>query len=131
MDRYPYITQPPWAKWLQRSLYTLRYLCTGAAGWMAVYVTEVTSLHVAGWVMMGASVLALVGVATRYFHVELSALWFLCAGLVLAVYAIFGEGAWTTGTLVGALLPDLAARLLSLSLIARRARSAGANEGGQ
>lgn len=124
MDRRPYIETPPWARWVQRVLYVAAYALFIVAGYAAVASLGFPA-HEAGYVIMGASALAILGVLTRLYHVELIALWPLIAGLAVCVVWLVlpAQGAVLTGWLVGAYIPFLAARLLALNLIANDARA--------
>lgn len=117
-----YIAKPRWARVCQRLLFLGRYLMLAGAGVLAVY-QEGNALHLVGWTLVCGSFLAMVGVFTGRFHLELVPIWFIIAALVLAAGVLFGSERYTSGILVLALVPALAERLLHLSLVASRARS--------
>lgn len=123
VDSVAYIQRPAWARWLQRILYVGAYALFGVAGWAAVEALGFPA-HEAGYVAMGASVLAIVGVITRYYQLELVALWPLISSMAVWVVwlVIPPQNAILTGFLVGAYIPFLAARLLALNLLANKAR---------
>jgi hypothetical protein len=123
VDSTAYIKEPPWARWLQMVLYILLYVCMGVAGFAAV--TQLGSpAHEAGYAMMAGALFCLVGVTTRFYHLELVGLWPLLTGLAFCVVwlVIPPQNAILTGWLVGGFMPGLAARLLVLNLLANKAR---------
>jgi hypothetical protein len=118
-----YIQRPAWAKWLQRAIYVLAYGLFGVAGWAAVGTLGFPARET-GYLAMAASALAIVGVVTRLYQLELIALWPLITSMAIWVVwlVIPPQSAVLTGWLVAAYIPFLAARLLNLNLIARKAR---------
>lgn len=123
VDSVAYIQRPAWARWLQRIIYVAGYTLFGVAGWAAVDSLGFPA-HEAGYVAIGASVLAIVGVVTRFYHLELVALWPLITSMAIWVVWLMlpAQGAILTGWLIGAYIPFLAARLLALNLLANKAR---------
>lgn len=123
MDRRPYIEKPPWAKHVQRILYVARYMLTGVAGLMTIVALGHEPIaREGGWVLIAGSLIAIGGVVTRRYHFELIALWPVIGGLGALILWLVLNDAQVVGWLVGALIPDLAARLLALNLIANDAR---------
>lgn len=120
-----YIVLPAWAKWTQRLFFVAGYLLTGVAGYAATAGLGFPA-HEAGYVMMGASALAIVGVTTRLYHLELIALWPLLSGILICVVWLMlpAQGAVLTGWLVAAYAALLAPRVLALNLLATAARRA-------
>ena len=119
----PYIITPKWARVLQRIFFSARYTLLGAAGLVAA-LNDMRQIKVIGWVLILAAFVALLGVSTRRFQLELVPIWFLLAGLTWAAGYLFTTGRPTSGVLVLALVPALAERLLHLVLVANRARRA-------
>lgn len=117
----PYIITPRWARIVQRFLFSCRYLLLGAAGTVAAFQPGFT-YHLIGATLIIGSWIALIGVATGRFHLELIPIWFLLAALAWASGILFTAGRPTSGVLVLALVPALAERLLHLLLVASRAR---------
>lgn len=122
MDRAPYILRPPWARLLQALFYVLAYLATGWAGLAAAFLIREWPAQQAGWVLASASVLAITGILTRLYNVELIALWPVLAGLGGCVIWLLMNDAVLTVPLVGGLMPWIALRILVLSLVARDAK---------
>ena len=120
----PYIRQPRWAKLVQRFLYVVRYVLTGTAGILAVTRLDSATMDFVGWSLIVFSLVAIAGVISDHFQFELVSLWFVAGALFVASVWLMSVGSTTTGLLVLALVPDLSARLLTLGLIARRARKA-------
>lgn len=78
----------------------------------------------AGYPIMFGAGLSLFGVMTRYYQVEAIGLWPTITGLwaVVLWLQLPEQGATLTGWLVAGFTPMLAARLLVLNLLARKAR---------
>lgn len=123
VDSVAYIDRPAWARWLQRILLISGYLLMGVAGYASVTQLNFPARE-AGYVMMAASALAIVGVVTRFYNLELVALWPLVTSIAVVVIwlVIPPQSAILTGWLVAAYIPTLAARLLALNLLANKAR---------
>lgn len=119
----PYILSPRWARIAQRVLYCVRYVLLVCSGWVALSIATSGRLHAVGATLVLAGLVALFGVLTRRFQFELVSLWFILAALVGAVLILVTASLYTSTLLVAALIPGLAARLLYLSLLARRARA--------
>lgn len=126
MDRHPYITQPPWARWAEASFYAAAYLFTGVTGVMAIARVAEWPAQQAGWVLLAGSLLAVVGVLTRLYNLELIALWPLVSGYAAIIIWMLLNDAVIGTWIVGALIPWLALRILTLTLVARRARTLNA-----
>lgn len=122
VNQRAYISLPAWAKYLERALYVLCYALFGVAGY-AASTLDFPANH-AGYVIMACCALALGGVVTGFYQLELIALWpIISAFLVIVVWLQLPEqDAVLTGWLVGAYVPLLGVRLLVLNLLARRAR---------
>lgn len=118
----PYITRPPWARTLQRVLYSIRYILIVCSGLVAVNIGSTARLTIMGGTLCTFGVIALAGVLTRRFQLELISLWFIIAALMGAVLILVSSGLYTSSLLVASLIPGLCARLLYLTLLARRAR---------
>lgn len=118
----PYILSPSWARIVQRVLYAARYVLLVGAGYIAWNIAESGRLHVIGAALVLFGLVALFGVLSRRFQFELVALWFVIAALLGAVLILVTASLYTSSLLVAALIPGLAARLLYLTLLARRAR---------
>lgn len=117
----PYLLTPRWARFTQRSMFLARYLLIGSAGLVAL--NEGTfSLAVIGWTLLLGSAIALHGVVTGRFHLELVPIWFILAALSWAAGLLFVTDRFASGVLILALLPGLAERLLHLSLVASSMR---------
>lgn len=119
----PWITTPKWAARLEELIHILRYLTLIGAGIVTAYAAVRPALGVSGWVLIITAAVALVGVITRRFQLELVSLWFIMGAVAIASSVLYGIEAYTTGTLIIALLPMLAERLLYLTLIARKERA--------
>lgn len=117
-----YITRPPWARVLQRALYIFRYILLVCSGIIALNLGSSARLNLVGIGLCLFGTVALLGVLTRRFQFELTSLWFIIASLMGAVLILVSNQSYTTSLLVAALIPGLSARLLYLSLLARRAR---------
>src|SRR5690606_36393905 len=74
VDANAYIQRPLWARWLQRIIYVIAYGLFGVAGWAAVEALGFPA-HEAGYVAIASSGLAIVGVLTHFYQLELIALW--------------------------------------------------------
>ena len=123
VDRDPYLTRPPWARWFQLACYIGSYALTGVAGGAAGVLIDEWPAEQGGWTLVLASAIAIIGVSTRYYNLELVALWPVVGGLLACIVWLIMNDAILTGWLVGALIPWLLNRLLVLSLIARNARA--------
>lgn len=122
MDRDPYLPRPPWARLLQAAFFVTAYLLTAVTGVSAIVRVAEWPAQQAGWALVAGSVLAIAGVATRLYNLELVALWPLVTGYAsIIVWMLLNDAALGTW-IVGALIPWLALRILTLSLVARRAR---------
>lgn len=122
MHRNPYITHPVWARLTQDALYLAAYVGLGFVAVAAVlFVGEWPALQ-GGWVMLPAAALAIVGVATRLYNLELIALWPLLAGLGLIIVWMLLHDAVIGGWIIAALIPWMLLRALVLVLVARDAR---------
>lgn len=117
----PYILTPRWARFTQRVLFLGRYVLLGAAGVVALNL-DTFPLAIIGWVLLLGSALALVGVSTSRFHLELVPIWFILAALSGAASILLTTDRYASGVLVLALLAPLTERLLHLSLVASNMR---------
>ncbi|HZX00354.1 MAG TPA: hypothetical protein VFF10_09850 [Trueperaceae bacterium] len=121
-DSQPYITKPWWAKLAEATFYVAGYLLTAVAGLMAIIYVDAFPAREGGYALVAAGLLATIGVCTRYYNLELVALWPVLTGLGAIVLWLVLNDAQVVGWLVAALIPHYARRLLVLVLIARRAR---------
>jgi hypothetical protein len=98
------------------------YVLMGVAGYAAT--TLAFPANYAGWPIMAGSLLSLVGVVTRLYQLEAVGLWPTITGLWACVVwlQLPAQGAILSGWLVLGFTPMLAARLLTLNLIARDER---------
>lgn len=122
MDREPYLVKPWWVRWLDVVLFVSGYLLVAVAGVMAITLINEWPAREAGYALVGAGLLATVGVFTRLYNFELIALPPIITGLSACIIWLVLNDAQLTGWLVGALIPHFARRLLVLSRLARRAR---------
>lgn len=122
MDREAYLSRPWWVKWLDIILFVSGYLLVAVAGIMAIVLIGEWPAREGGYALVGAGVLATVGVFTRLYNFELIALPLVVAGLGACIIWLLINDAQLTGWLVGALVPHFGRRLLVLSRLARRAR---------
>lgn len=122
VDQRAYIDTPAWARWVQRCLFIATYILMGLAGYAATSL-DFPAEH-AGYVIIGGSVLSLVGVCTRLYQLEAIGLWPTIAGLWVCVVWLQmpPQNAVLTGWLVAGFTPMLGARLLVLNLLASSAR---------
>ena len=128
MAHVAYIQWPRWARWAQRILFAGFYSLVLASGLRAFQIPEPRQWHGllldgSGWVMAVGAVVCMIGVASKYYNVEMVGLYFSCSGLCAgAVWASTG-GAWYLVYTILALACGLGLRLLQLALIAREART--------
>jgi hypothetical protein len=122
MHRNPYINQPWWARITQDTLYLAAYVLLAVVGLAAILLVDEWPAREGGWVMVPAAVVAIVGVITRLYNVELVALWPLIAGLLAIVVWMQLNDAQIGGWIIAALIPWMGLRVLVLSLVARDAR---------
>ena len=119
----PYITEPPWARWGQLVALAARYVCLIALGVMAACIADDGDLlAVAGWVVAGTSLLAVVGVIGHYYRAEWVALSPMIAGLLWVAVLIGGDADSVVTLLVVALAVAQGDRLVHLSRIAYKLR---------
>lgn len=123
MDHDPYIPRPPWARRTEALFFVLAYVFTAVTGLMAVARVAEWPAQQAGWALLFGSALAIVGVVTRLYNLELVALWPLVTGYAAIIVWMLLNDAVIGTWIVGALIPWLALRILKLSLVARRART--------
>jgi hypothetical protein len=137
MAHTAYIQLPVWARWLQRILFGGFYslvFATGlravqlsgpamadATGWWGVLTAGL--LGVSGWVMVGAALVCIGGVASKFYNVEMIGLYLACAGLCGGAIWLASGSAWYTLYTVLAVVCGLGLRLLQLALIAQQARA--------
>lgn len=122
MHRNPYITHPVWARLTQDTLYLGAYVLLGFVAVVAILLVGEWPALQGGWVMAPAAVLAVVGVVTRLYNLELVALWALVVGLGLIIVWMQLNDAVIGGWIVFALIPWMLLRMLVLLLVARDAR---------
>lgn len=122
MDREAYLNRPWWVKWLDVIFFVSGYLLVAVAGVMAVVLINEWPAREGGYALIGAGILATVGVFTRLYNFELIALWPIVTGLGACIIWLVLNDAQLTGWLVGALIPHFSRRLLVLTRLARRAR---------
>lgn len=122
MHRNPYITHPWWARITQDTLYLAAYIALGFVGIAAILFVAEWPAAQGGWIMAPAAALAIVGVVTRLYNVELVALWPLVAGLGMIVVWMLLNDAQIGGWIIAALIPWIGLRVLVLLLVARDAR---------
>lgn len=122
VDSKAYIDRPPWARWLQRFFFASTYVLMGVAGYAATTL-DFPANYAGGPIMLG-SLVSLVGIVTRLYQLEAIGLWPTISGLwACVVWLILPEqDAVLTGWLVAGFTPMLAARLLALNLLAKKAR---------
>jgi hypothetical protein len=123
MDSEPYMLRPPWARLLQAGFYVVAYLLTGVTGVIAVTAVAEWPARQAGYVLAAGSLVALVGVVSRLYNLELIALWPVTTGYAAIIVWMLLNDAIIGGWIVGAMLPWLALRILTLGQVARRART--------
>ena len=123
-----YIDLPIWARWLERALFVLCYALFGVAGYAATTLNF--PAQQAGYVIMGACLIALGGVVSGFYQLELLALWpiIFAFGAVVVYLQVPPQNAVLTGWLVGAYMPLLGVRLLVLNLLASKARKESTRE---
>lgn len=122
MHRNPYILHPVWARLTQDVLYLIAYVALGFVGLVAVILVGDWPAVQGGWIMTAATVLAIIGVRTRLYNLELIALWPLVVGLGLIIVWMQLNDAVIGGWIVFALIPWMLLRMLVLLLVARDAR---------
>lgn len=117
-----YIMHPPWAKWLHRFLLLGGYILMGVAGYAATQLG--IPAQQAGYVVIAGSLLAIIGVLTRFYQIEAIAIWPQITGLLTCVIwlQIPPQSAVLSGWLVAAYCFFLGLRLLELNVIAWNAR---------
>lgn len=123
MAHTAYIQLPVWARWLQRILFGGFYSLVLATGLRAYQLPAPWWLDVCGWVMVTAAVVCLIGVASKFYNIEMVGLYLACAGLCGGAIWVAGEGAWYTVYTILAVCCGLGLRLLQLALIAQQARA--------
>lgn len=123
MTHAAYIQLPVWARWLQRILFAGFYSLVLATGLRAAQLPSGIFLDLCGWVMVTAAIVCLIGVATRYYNIEMIGLYLACAGLCGGAMWAAAEDAWYAVYTVLAIVCGLGLRLLDLALIAWRART--------
>lgn len=123
MDSHAYIPSPPWARRLHRGLHVVWYGLMAIAG-LAAWLGLSFPAHEAGAAIMVASVIAMVGAATGYYHAELIALPVMAAGLAVCVWWLTqpAQGGVLTPWLVAGFIAPLVIRSLVLNLLAFRQR---------
>lgn len=75
-----------------------------------------------GWTLIVGGAMAIIGVVTGRFHIELIPIWFILAALLAAGGVLIDLDRATSALLVWALLPALSERLLHLILVAQKMR---------
>lgn len=86
-------------------------------------VTDFVQMQLMALSTIVFSALALIGVVTQRFQIELVALWFVALSLAIGAISIVELGFTYTGAFIGALAPWLGLRILRLSIVARMARA--------
>jgi len=123
VDSHAYIPSPPWAKALHRTLHVVWYGFMAIAG-LAAWLGLGFPAHEAGAAIMVASVVAMVGASTGYYHAELVALPVMSAGLAVCVWWLTqpAQSGVLTPWLVAGFIAPLAIRSLVLNLLAAKQR---------
>ena len=119
----PYTLTPRWAKITERVLLPICYASLIAASVVVLVATVFVQMQIMALSTIVFSVLALVGVLSQRFQIELVALWFIAWSLAIGAISIVELGFTYTGAFIGALAPWLGLRILRLSIVARMARA--------
>lgn len=118
-----YMREPRWLAWLQRGLYIVLYAFVGRAGVAAILNLDFPARE-AGWFLVASAFIALAGVSTGYYHLELIALPVMVSALGVCVVwlVIPPQMAVFAWYVVVASVAGLGLRMLSLNLLAVEAR---------
>ena len=119
----PYTMTPRWAKITEQILLPTAYLGLVASSVVVLRVTRFWEMTSMAYPLIFFAFVAAIGAATRFFQVELVALWFVAMCLAIGSINIVDLGFTYTGAFIGALVPWVGLRILRLSIVARRARA--------